>query len=159
MFWLIITLEMSGFFPNSFPKAICKKNGCTLQRKKRFRGSHMGKRGFKKSYKFKKHNVCCQSVRQQDTKWSPSSLPPPKSLCYKCHINVKHFFSYDLQPAKASGSDGTFRGEDATTRFIHQPAPTQLLLVTATSQHQSAAEAQHKNKKTCRSPNWCGQKN
>lgn len=57
---------------------------------------------------------------------------PPKSLCYMCHLNVKHF-SYDLQPAEASVHDGAFRGEDATTSFIHQPTPTQLLLLTASN--------------------------
>lgn len=71
--------------------------------------------------------------------------PPNKSLCYMRHLNVKHF-SYDLQPAEASVRDEAFRGEDATTSFIHQPAPTQLLLLTAACQHQTAAEAQSKPK-------------
>lgn len=57
-----------------------------------------------------------------------------------CHLNVEHS-SYDLQPAEASVRDGAFRGEDATTSSIHQPAPTQRLL-TATRQLQTAAEAQ-----------------
>lgn len=59
-----------------------------------------------------------------------------------CHSNVEHS-SYDLQPAEASVHDGAFRGEDATTSTIHQPAPTQRLL-SATRRHQTAAEAQTK---------------
>lgn len=77
-------------------------------------------------------NVPRQSNRKTQT--------TPKSLCYMCHLNVKHF-SYDLEPAEASVSDGALKGEDATTSFIHQPAPT-LLLLTATHQRQTASEAQ-----------------